>query len=302
MMNRIGTQMIPSIKSSCSYIDLPLGPPLVSLSESEGVFKHNRYSATTGTKPIVEKENMTYNAKNKCNIIANRVEFETSSATSMSNYKSGSVAGNVLDDYVRQQLNMCVKSGAVSDLNDAYVISIPQNGSKLSEVINFRSALFGGKVYALDSLLNPKIGIPEGATQRTPHILITRKQIDDKMVANYTFIGTTHVPTLNITYLANSGTCKIAFSSLNSDAEYTVSTKDEKGNITEKKVEVTCDNQVYIYVVNPSVCNGNYNITKMIQKINEQGLIVSYFTIDYTGYEFPVTPKFLRKRIENDDN
>lgn len=308
---RIQQQMKPFVekyKQSRSFIDLPIGPPMITIPNYKAVFPVNKYSASINYKPLVDGENVTYDPKANSNVIANELDMAASSdnrsqyTNAIKDASKGTasinntyVKGNFLDDVIQEQLKLCAHDGALNNINDVFEICIPQNGSDITEVTQYTCNIVNGDITKRDTQSNASFGIASG-TVRRPAILMTRKPIDDKLLSAYTLITTLHVPTLDIEYATSTGAYTVNFSSLSSDVTTSITTEDDKGNLTSVDKTITSDNAIYIYVTKASACNGNYSVDSLTGTNNTDGCLVTYFTINYNGEELPTVPLVLKQR------
>ena len=319
LVKRIKDQMEPLMEEkgiNFSFIDLPLGPPLVTIPNYQCCFNANKFMPSIQYIPNVIGENTSYDSNAFANCICNKVLSTTTNAVtekefndtvneeSVQNYSklySGHVKGNYLDDFMQGQLTMCGQAGTTNDIIEeeaqrVYVLYIPRLGAQITDIINYNASIYKDKVYSIEK--DDENLCMQNAYTRMPAILMSRRKLDNKQLDSFQYLGEVHVPIFTVKFSNLTGAYELKFSSLTKDYTVDQESKNLKGDIVTIQVPLTADNSIFIYVTKPNKCNGKYLVSNLYTKIDTNtGKQVQYFTIDYNGEEIPSVPISLEMRV-----
>lgn len=294
MLNKVNNQLGPlarKLNKTTTYVDLPFGPPLVTIPTSH-VLPKKFYHSDYRVNNTIDTGNVTYDINKKSNSIVNAVGVgDTFKGTNYldETYESLLKACKIGSD-VNEQTAVCVmipKRGfqlfeVVSDSTDAVSNQRIKQADKLVEVTTITKArtedvAFDGNAKEMAELESNKelsTSLAEAGSVILPRVIVSFSDVGSIIGEAYDDMKVS-IPVPMVKVKVGDGTINFDINTLSDSA----------------------DNRVKVYVAKAGRALGSYTAGLQTKK-DINGVDVSFISVAYDGQESKRTPVMLQNRFQ----
>ena len=300
MLNKVNNQIGPMAKKigkTTSFVDIPFGPPLVTIPNSY-VLPKKYYHADFKVDNTIDPGNITYIMGNLSNNIVNSTTTDEKASTY--------IPTNYLDDTFASLTKSC-KIDKKIDKETVICATIPKRGYQLFEVVS--NNIDSGSDYkimqtehlvevtTINKVTNDDSEYDENNKQ------LAEIQNSDNLSKSLSEAGKVVLPRIIASFSELGTMLGEAYENVLKDKgnsvgipTMTISFNDGLIDIDINTLSDSTDNRIYIYVAKASKTLGSYTAGLNMKK-DENGIDTKFISITYDGQETKETPVMLKKRF-----